>query len=86
MASVPQREQLARTPSRPCQKENEQSRLSKAPDHDGGETQGGREPHLDENEGDQSKSMEWKGWTPPSTKADSKEKREGKQEEPPYNK
>ena len=32
--------------SRPCQKEKKQSRLSKAPDHEGGETQGGREPHL----------------------------------------
>ena len=33
--------------SRLCQKEKEQSRLSRAPDHwGGGETQGGREPHL----------------------------------------
>ena len=30
--------------SRLCQKEK--SRLSKAPDHEGGESQGGREPHL----------------------------------------
>ena len=30
----------------PCQKEKEQSRLSKAPDHEEGESQGGREPHL----------------------------------------
>ena len=30
----------------PCQKEQEQSRLSKAPDHEGGESQGGRELHL----------------------------------------
>ena len=30
----------------PCQKEKEQSRLSKAPDLEGGESQGGREPHL----------------------------------------
>ena len=50
--------------SRPCQKEKEQSRLSKAPDHEGGESQSGREPHLGESEGDQSESMEWKGWTP----------------------
>ena len=31
----------------------------------GGESQGGREPHLGEKERDQSESMEWKGWTPP---------------------
>ena len=31
----------------------------------GGESQGRREPHLGESEGDQSESMEWKGWTPP---------------------
>ena len=37
--------------SHPCQKEKEQSRLFKAPDHKGGESQGGREPHLDEREG-----------------------------------
>ena len=67
--------------SRLCQKEKEQSRLSKAPDHEGGENRGGREPHLGEREGDQSESMEWKECTPPSTKADSKEKREDKQEE-----
>ena len=36
--------------SRPYQKKKEQSRLSKAPDHDGGESQGGREPHLGERE------------------------------------
>ena len=29
-----------------CQKEKEQSRLSKPPDHEGGESQGGRELHL----------------------------------------
>ena len=51
--------------SRSCQKEKEQSRLSKASDHEEGESQGGREPHLGESEGDQSESMEWKGWTPP---------------------
>ena len=37
--------------SRPYQKETEQSRLSKAPDHEGEESQGGREPHLGEKEG-----------------------------------
>ena len=51
--------------SRLCQKEKEQSRLSRVSDHEGRETQGGREPHLGEREGDQSESMKWKGWTPP---------------------
>ena len=37
--------------SRPYQKEKEQSRLSKAPDHEGGESPGGREPHLGERGG-----------------------------------
>ena len=36
--------------SRLCQKEKEQSRLSRVPDHEGGESQGGREPHLGERE------------------------------------
>ena len=34
--------------NRPCQKEKEQSLLSKAPDHEKVESQGGREPHLGE--------------------------------------
>ena len=46
-----------------CQKE--QSHQSKAPDHERGESQGGREPHPGEKEGDQSEGMEWEGWTPP---------------------
>ena len=45
-------------------RKKEQSRLSIVPDHEGGESQGGREPHLGESEGDQSESMERKGWTP----------------------
>ena len=45
-------------------KKKEQSRLSRAPDHEGVESQGGREPHLGEREGDQNKSMRRKGWTP----------------------
>ena len=44
--------------SRPCQKEKEQSRRSRVSDHEWGESQGGREPHLGESEGDQSESME----------------------------
>ena len=51
--------------SRPCQKEKEQSRLSRVSDHEGGESQGERKPHLGEREGDQSESMEWEGWTQP---------------------
>ena len=39
--------------SRPCQKEKEQSRLFRVPDHEMGEG------------GDQSESMERKGWNPP---------------------
>ena len=50
--------------SRSYQKEKEQSRLSKASDHEGGKSQDGREQHLGER-GGQSESMEWKGWTPP---------------------
>ena len=37
--------------SRLCQKKKEQSRLSRVPDHDGGESQDGREPHLGERGG-----------------------------------
>ena len=48
--------------SRLCQKEKEQSRLSKAPDHEEGESQGGREPHFGEKEGNQSESMDRKEW------------------------
>ena len=38
--------------SRLCQKEKEQSRLSRVPDHEGVESQDGQEPHLGEREGD----------------------------------
>ena len=51
--------------SRPYEKEKEQSRLFRVSDHEGGESQGGREPHLGESEENQSESVEWKGWTPP---------------------
>ena len=64
VASLPQREQLARTSEPPFPKEKDQSRLSRVPDHHDGESQGGREPHLGERERDQSKSIERKGWTP----------------------
>ena len=64
VASVPQRKQLASTPERLCQEEKEQSRQSRVPDHAGGESQGGREPHFGEKEEDQSGSMKIKGWAP----------------------
>ena len=63
VASVPQREQLARTPEPPCQNEKEQSRLSTVPDH-GGERVKVGESRILAREGDQSESMERKGWTP----------------------
>ena len=49
--------------SRLCQKEKKQSCLSRLPNNEGGESQGGRELHLGEREEDQSESMERKGWT-----------------------
>ena len=51
VASMPRREQLASTPEPPLPREV-QSRLSIAPDHEGGESQGEREPHLIEREED----------------------------------
>ena len=47
-----------------CQKGKEQNRQSRVPHHEGGESQGERDPHLREREGDQSESMGRKGWTP----------------------
>ena len=53
VASVPQRESSRQARrSCLCQKEKEQSRQCKASD-----CEGGREPHLGENEGDQSESI-----------------------------
>ena len=51
VVSVPQREQLVNTREPLCQKGKEQSRLSRVPDHEGGETNGGREQHLGECKG-----------------------------------
>ena len=65
--------------SRPCQKEKEQSRLSRVPDHEGEGSQGEQEPHLDERDEDQCESMKRKGWTPQTLRR----RGEGKQEEPP---
>ena len=65
VVSVPQRENSwQERQSCPCQKEKEQSRLSRVSDHEVGESQDGRELHLGESKGDQSKSMKWEGWTP----------------------
>ena len=50
--------------SRSCQKEKEPSRLSRVPDHEWGESQGGREPHFGEKKKNQSGRMRRKGWTP----------------------
>ena len=47
-----------------CQKETEQSRLSKESDRKVGESQDERELHLGKKEKDQSASMERKGWAP----------------------
>ena len=40
VASVPKRKQLAITPEPPLPKKKKQNRLSKAPNREGGETQG----------------------------------------------
>ena len=48
VASVPQRKQLARTLSRSCQKEKKQSRLSRVPDHEGGERRRSEREHEEE--------------------------------------
>ena len=51
VASVHRESSWQECRSCPCQKEKEQSRLSKAPDHEWGESQGVREPHLGERGG-----------------------------------
>ena len=48
----------------PCQKEKEQSRRSKSPNREVGESQGERGPNLGEKERERSGSMGRKGWTP----------------------
>ena len=64
--------------SRLCQKEKEQSRLSREPDHEGGESQDGQEKGEPEQG-----AWSGKGGLHRERRADSKEDREGKQEEPP---
>ena len=58
VASVPQREQLARTPEPPLSKAKGTEPYVQSTKSWRGESQGGREPHLGEREGDQSESME----------------------------
>ena len=47
--------------SRSCQKEKEQSRLSRVPDHEAGESQDGREPHFGESGGIRARAWSGKG-------------------------
>ena len=63
VASVPESSCQVRQ-SQICQKEKEQSSLSRQPDCMVGESQGEREPHLREKEGNRGGRMERKGWTP----------------------
>ena len=58
VASVPQKEQLARTPEPLFAKGTGTEPSVQSIRSLGGESQGGREPHLGEREGDQSGSME----------------------------
>ena len=60
--------------------------MSRSPDHEVGESQGEREPHLGKREGDQSESMGRKWWTSRRTKAGFREEKERKQREPPQEK
>ena len=62
VASVQESSWLVRQ-NRLCQKEKEQSRLSRVPDRKVGESHDKREPHLGERERDQGRSMERKEWT-----------------------
>ena len=56
MTSVPQNEQLANTPESPFAK-RKRAILPRSPDREMGKSQGEREPHLGEREGDRSRSM-----------------------------
>ena len=65
VASVPQREQLARMPEPPLPKgKGTEPSVQSNRLWGGRENQGGQEPHLGVREGDQSESIERKGWTP----------------------
>ena len=64
VTSVAQRELLARTPELPMPKGKGTEPSVHSTRSRGGKSQGGRDPHLGEKEGDQSESIERKGWTP----------------------
>ena len=70
--------------SRLCQKQREQSRLSRVPDHEGKESQGGREPHLGVRGGSEREHGEER--VDSTVKEDFEEERESTQEEPLQNK
>ena len=57
VASVPKRSWQERQ-SRSCQNEKKQKILSRVPDYERGESQGGQEPHLGEREGRSEKKHE----------------------------
>ena len=65
VASVLQRQQLANTPEPPLPKGKGTEPSVQSTDHEGAESQDGREPHLGEKERGESGSMEWEEWTPP---------------------
>ena len=52
VASVPQREQLAGTPEPPLPKGKGTEPFIQSPDHEGEDSQGGRELHLGKGKGD----------------------------------
>ena len=61
VASVPQREQLASMSELSLPRGEGTEPSFQRPDHEVGESQGGRKPHFGEREEDQSESMERKG-------------------------
>ena len=63
VASVPQESGWQVRHSHLCQKKKQQSRLSRVPDHEGERVKMGESRTLAKM-GDQSESMERKGWTP----------------------
>ena len=73
--------------SRLCQKQKEQSRLSRVPDREGGESQGGREPHLGERERRiRARAWSGKGGLHRERGQIPRRNKKGKQERPPWNK
>ena len=61
VASVSQREQMARTPEPPLARGKGTKPLLRTPDHEEGESQGGREPHLGKREGIRAGAWSGKG-------------------------